>query len=211
MAILYPTKDSYLAQASSELGTGVTMACGQIVVLGTPVLNRILISFDLTAYAGVSIYAATLRLILTQAEFPDGPHTVSVHELTKDWTEGQESWTEAADGDNWATPGGDYEATAFSTASIANGATILDLNLLPLVLQKRGGAMNCLIKLPEGSGHNNHFFTCHSREAVSEANRPTLTLAALACISVGDEAITGLAVNDEGITTLTINDVGCVA
>jgi hypothetical protein len=183
VATLYPTKDTYLAEVSSELGGNATIACGQIsITFPSPVVirNRLLISFDLSAYAATTIYSAVLRLTLIQAFFPDGPHELTAHELTKDWTEGEESWTEASDGDNWASQGGDFNATPFASSMISNGATSLEISLAPLARQRRGGPINCLLKLPEGTGHNNHYFTCHSREATLQVNRPTLTIQSIA-------------------------------
>lgn len=212
-AALTPTKDTYLSETQGQLGGGSTMVCGQPLAFAVPVITRILISFDLSAYDGVSLSAAILRLTLIQAMFPDATHTISAYELTKDWTEGETTWTYAdqlAD-EEWATAGGDFDPTPFSAATVSDGATTLEINLLPLALQKRGGTMNVMLRLPEGAGHNNHFLTCHSKEAIVEANRPTLTLAGRGCLVVGDQTITNLTCSDRAITGLAISDVGCAA
>lgn len=175
-ATLYPEADTYLSQSSSDLGNSASLACGQIVVFATPVRNRILIRLNLGPLANSRIDAATLRFTLTAADFIDEPHTLSVHEVLGDWNELTADWTERQSGTNWTTAGGDYWPWTVTTQTVANGATSLSLNLTDYVEQHRGEVVSLILILPEGTGHNNHFFTCHSREAVLASNRPQLVV-----------------------------------
>lgn len=176
-SVLYPTADTYIVEGiTGPLGTSTTLVGGQIIVVSNRVA-RILMRFNLGAFAGITLYSAVLRFALIDAEFLDGPHEVYCHELTKtDWVESQATYLNASTGNPWASAGGDFNATPFLTTEVSNGATSLSLNLLPLALLKRGGNMDLLIKLPEGIDHQDHFITAWSRETTVLANRPALTI-----------------------------------
>lgn len=175
-ATLYPEADTYIAQASNDLGASAALACGQIVVLGTPVRNRILLRFNLSALANSRIDAALFSMTLTAADFIDEPHLLSVHETIGEWDELTADWTERESGVNWTNQGGDYWPWTVATHLLTNGDTSLSIDLTDYVAQHRGEVVSFILILPEGTGHNNHFFTAHSREAALASDRPQLTV-----------------------------------
>jgi hypothetical protein len=173
-ATLYITKDTYLAQASSDLGNSATLACGQIVVFNVPVRNRIVVELDLRPLANSRIDSAVLRFTLLSASFLDGPHTLSVHEVQGEWDEATADWTERTNGTNWTTAGGDYWPWTVITQTINNGDTSLSLDISDYVERHRGEVVSLILELPEGSSDHNHYFTCHSSDAATLSNRPQL-------------------------------------
>ena len=106
--------------------------------------RRTVLAFDLTSAPipqGAEIGAVALELLVTQFQLQNST-TVSLHTLTRDWGEGASdasgsegrgapaatgdaTWLHTLfDTDTWTTPGGDFEAAAKATASIAEiGAT----------------------------------------------------------------------------------------
>jgi hypothetical protein len=101
-------------------------------------VRRALVAFDVGAHVprGAQIRSATLVLALSASN--PGPGNVSVHRLLADWTEGPSSatggsgaaaqpgdvtWLHASyPGVAWATPGGDFSATASAVTSIDDEA-----------------------------------------------------------------------------------------
>ncbi|MCK4456736.1 MAG: DNRLRE domain-containing protein, partial [Thermoplasmata archaeon] len=83
--------------------------------------QRILVQFDLLALQGLGLITqAQLRLNLESAE-SDNPVNVSAHQVMSSWVEGTGDGNPTGDGVtwetrdgviNWATPGGDFNATA---------------------------------------------------------------------------------------------------
>lgn len=173
-ATLYLTKDSYLSQASSDLGDVANLACGQLVVFSVPVRNRIIVELDLRPLANSRIDSAVLRFALIAASFIDAPHELSVHEVQGEWDESTADWTERSSGEDWTTAGGDYWPWTVITQNITNGDTSLSLDITDYVERHRGEVVSLILILPEGSGHDNHYFTCHSSEAATISNRPQL-------------------------------------
>jgi len=163
-ATLYLTKDSYLSQSSSDLGTATTLACGQIVVFSVPVRNRIIVELDLRPLANSRIDSAVLRFALIVASFIDAPHLLSVHEIQGEWDEATADWTERDTATDWTTAGGDYWPWTVITQNITNGDTSLSLDITDYVERHRGEVVSLILILPEGSGHDNHYFTAHSTD-----------------------------------------------
>lgn len=221
MAFIYPTADTYLTEAGSTHGSSQVLAAGQIVPLSLPVRNRIVMRFDLSAYSA-PFSRALLRLKIINAFFPDGPHDVYCYDLTTTaWVEQYASWTAASNVLNWTTAGGDFGGSPFYMGSVSASTTTLTLDLLSSANAHLGGQMNIFIRLPEGAGHNNHYFTCHSREADDEANWPSLELVTTACLATSDVVVSGLvssdasvtrlATSDAAVTNITVTDSGCPA
>ncbi|NES27985.1 DNRLRE domain-containing protein [Micromonospora terminaliae] len=85
-------------------------------------VTRGLVRFDLGDIPqNAEVSAATLSLWETNA--PLSPITTQVHRVTRPWTEGDDkcgsaNWTEAAAGQSWTTPGGDYDSTVIAKLDI---------------------------------------------------------------------------------------------
>ena len=85
--------------------------------------ERTLLGFDLRDIpAGATVTSATMSAYMSEA--PWEALTVGAHRVTAGWEEGTgnwdcthdgASWAERSSGTNWATPGGDYVATAAAT------------------------------------------------------------------------------------------------
>ncbi len=173
---LTPSADSYIASGQGNLGSSQGLVAGQVFVIST-LFSRALLRFDLTALAGLAIVSATLRLSLSEAFFPEGPHVISLHETSTTWTELGVTWTSADGATNWTTAGGDYGA-AFTTGTVTHGATSLTFNMLQKVQQRAGGLLNTIAVSPE-DGAINHFFTAYSKESGDSSLWPTLTVVAV--------------------------------
>lgn len=173
---LTPSADSYIVSGQGNLGTSQGIVAGQIFVIST-LFARALMRFDLTALAGMAILSASLRLSLSEALFPGGPHIISLHETSTTWTELGVTWTSADGSTNWTTAGGDYGA-AFTTGTVTHGGTILTFDMLQKVQQRAGGLLNVEAISPE-DGAINHFFTAYSKESGDSSLWPTLTVVAV--------------------------------
>lgn len=108
----------------------------QLILVGDagPTTNdflRGLFSFDLSdpQLAGATINSVTLKLFIDSATpgkdgtSANNTELIEVFQLTKGFTDTQVTWTVAATGDNWSTPGGDYNPTLLASIS-ANPSTV---------------------------------------------------------------------------------------
>jgi hypothetical protein len=118
-------------------GSGEHLFAGRT---GFGALRRALIEFDVaggTIPPGTTITAAGVTMQCTKSSPGDGPRNFSLHRVTADWGEagsdagdpggigapalpGDATWTERFVGQPlpWATPGGDFVATASATATV---------------------------------------------------------------------------------------------
>ncbi len=89
--------------------------------------DRALIRYDLSSIpATATITSATVRLVKIGG--PASARNVSIHRLTNNWTEGTggcggtagvANWQQRITGTPWTTAGGDFDATATATVSVA--------------------------------------------------------------------------------------------
>lgn len=173
---LTPAADTYIVSGQGNQGSSAGVVAGQITIIASHLFVRALLRFDLTALAGLAILSASLRLSLSDAFFPEGPHIISLHETTTDWTELGATWTSAG-GSNWGTAGGDYGA-AFTTGTVTNGVSSLTFEVLQKVQQRSGGELNVIAVSPE-DGALNHYFTAYSKETGNASLWATLTVVAV--------------------------------
>ncbi|MBI3960144.1 MAG: DNRLRE domain-containing protein, partial [Chloroflexi bacterium] len=116
--------------------------------------HRILIRFDLGPLPpGAQIQSAALSLYHVDSEYDNAPQTVSAYRLTAPWTEGTgietapepdgATYTLAAPGIPWATPGGDFDATGIAS-TVVPAFTFpgwIDWDLTGLMRQWASGAV----------------------------------------------------------------------
>lgn len=82
---------------------------------------RALFNFDLsTLPANAIITSVAFRLRVQDNDTNSGTATLALnlHALTQSWTEGSSSWNNAATGTPWTTPGGTFDSTVLSSASV---------------------------------------------------------------------------------------------
>ena len=89
-----------------------------------------LLQFDLSSIpTGSTIRAAQLELYLNNSS--SSSDVIGVHRITQDWTESGATWIERRSGDNWDTPGGDYDATqAAAFGAVGTGWRSVDITSL---------------------------------------------------------------------------------
>ncbi len=106
--------DSYIDQTSSNWGANPRMTlCGW----GDGNYQRGILKFDLSSLAGLNITSATLSLYSFNPPQTTGSSGFyGLYPLTKAWTDSAVSWTTAASGVTWTTPGGDFAATPDATS-----------------------------------------------------------------------------------------------
>ncbi len=127
------TRDTYVSSLDADRNRGGSTAMqtyhdGKV---------RVLIAFDLASVpAGATVRSAKLKLYCSTYSYPRDSYALSVHGITRTWTEGTAyysfhemdgaTWNEHSYADglstvagNWTAAGGDYAPTA--TASITSG------------------------------------------------------------------------------------------
>ncbi|GMV26559.1 MAG: hypothetical protein AMXMBFR58_25900 [Phycisphaerae bacterium] len=185
---LYEPND--LVQRSN--GSGVVLFSGKN---NDGKLRRALVRFDVsTIPAGATINSVTLRLTLDQTISLNQP--ASVHRVTADWGEGASNaglpggqgttpapgdatWIHRFfDGTLWSTPGGDYNATASSSATHSGTDGPKEWTSAALAQDVRDWLADpstnfgWVIRGNEASMGSARRY--HSREAAVEAQRPVL-------------------------------------
>lgn len=163
-------------------------------------IRRGLIAFDLSSIpAGATIESVSLHLYMTQAS--GGATNVSMHRLLADWGEGISSSGNGGAGGgggapsetgdatwihrfynttNWATAGGDFNATASATTSVggvgayswSGAGLVADVQLW---LNNGGGNFGWLIKGNEAQGGTAKRFASHE-DTVDPEWQPSLTV-----------------------------------
>jgi hypothetical protein len=79
-----------------------------------------LFRFDLDAIpANSRIINATLSVHHRNGNDPNVP--VTAHRISRDWEEDEASWNRRTSGDNWTSPGGDYDSAVVSTTDVGPG------------------------------------------------------------------------------------------
>jgi hypothetical protein len=143
--------------------------------------ERPLFRFDLGGIpARATVLSARLELRMRSLNTPG---TATVHRVTRSWVEGTKFGTGIADGatwatydgtNNWASVGGDFDASAVAETAINSGDTWVAWEIAPLVEQWLAGASNdgVLIK-GDGALRAAQFFT---KEDADPTVHPKLTI-----------------------------------
>lgn len=133
---LEPSKDNTLFQNSAG---SLSNGAGEYLFAGTTnngPIRRAVIAFDLAGALPEDADVQSVSLDLNMSRTISGDHDVSVHRLTADWgegashaggeegggaasEEGDATWIHRMfDTEEWASPGGDFEATASATFTV---------------------------------------------------------------------------------------------
>lgn len=153
-AIPSPTVQSLSASADTYLDEWAPTAnyggLGYMYVRPSGV-RRGLVQFDLSAILGsggnggqvTQVLSATLRLS-TGSTAPSFPVSVGAYPMARCWDEATATWNQAATGQSWTTPGGDYTAPplAVTTISAANQTYFWDVTGA-VQSWAQGGMANC--------------------------------------------------------------------
>lgn len=134
-----------------------------------------LIRFDLSGLPATAIINSA-ELELNLEELPSViPQTISVHQVTTDWTESLVNWNAPSGGGAWTTPGGDFVATPVdSTVLVPLVLGPKTFDITALVTQWHGGTANYGLLLTSSVDANNIRFT--SSDGATASQRPKLTV-----------------------------------
>jgi len=195
---LLPSRDATLNEDPEGVfanSRGRTLFVGNT---NRPEIRRTLIAFDVAGVipAGATITEATLSLSMTRSQASET--SIALHRVTGGWTEGLSAGLAqggrgdiAAEGDptwvhrtfetaRWATPGGDFDATASATGTVgaqgryewlSNDATVADVQVW---LDDPGSDHGWLLMGDETVRQTTKQFA--SRESGDPAARPMLTV-----------------------------------
>ncbi|MEZ4959932.1 MAG: DNRLRE domain-containing protein, partial [Saprospiraceae bacterium] len=182
--------DTDIDQASPTKNWG---GCTGIYLNGSSsALDHPMIKFDLSGIpAGATITSATMTLVKIGGGATGGTGNsstavnVSAHQITNAWTEGTSScygsttvanWTQRQSGTNWTTAGGDYNATAENTISVAgDGAYSWNIpNMVQSWVNNPSNNQGVLLKMETEPTAFYKVFA--SRENSTVDNRPVLTI-----------------------------------
>jgi hypothetical protein len=110
------TRDASVSQAAPAVNNGVATTMSSHTATGAN--QRSLVRFDLSTTglnANTALKTSTLNLVPTTPLFLS--RSQEVHRITGalDWTEGGVTWNTRNGVTNWATAGGDFDATATDT------------------------------------------------------------------------------------------------
>ncbi|MBN2289625.1 MAG: hypothetical protein JXQ83_09865 [Candidatus Glassbacteria bacterium] len=95
---------------------------------------RTVLSFILDLPTDIELVSASLQFYVVSTG-GDPPITLAVHKLATDFTEEEVTWEQAAAGQPWATPGGDYDSDMLGSATYQGGeldTVSVNLNLKAL-------------------------------------------------------------------------------
>lgn len=144
-------------------------------------IQRTLLNFDLSSLNGATITSARVRLYGAAYSGSTASTVVRMFRVTKDWTENQVSWNQAANSDPWTNPGGDFvgktgvqNSNAYSTTATPQQGYTLSWYQFDAtdVLQDlvSGAYANYGIMLTSDEGCQLHFV---SREGISISGNMT--------------------------------------
>lgn len=174
MTTLTPVKDARIesVNASSNFGAAEILIAGIVTSKGTSII-RSLFEFDLSALPGFD--TATLRLYVTIASSNHG--NVVARKLTQTFVENQVTWNSYSTGNNWATPGGDFD-DKFDSAVIdvsSTGWAEIDITGLALnAVSSHAGLLRFGLIETEATGGQHAWFA--SKEHMTESG-PELVIA----------------------------------
>jgi hypothetical protein len=106
------TRDAYFSTGSRYDTTNLSIT-GYAAGGAIGNIQRAVIRFDLASIpADMAVCEATFSIYAYDASYRRGSSGFyGVYPLTRDWSEAQVTWTLAATGTSWTTPGGDFLAT----------------------------------------------------------------------------------------------------
>ena len=195
---LFPSRDATLNEDTEGVFAN---SRGRTIFVGNtnrPEIRRTLIAFDVAGVipAGATVTEATLSLSMTRSQASET--SIALHRVMGEWAEGLSAGSAqggrgdtAAEGDptwvhrtfetaRWATPGGDFDATASATATVgapgryewlSNDATVADVQVW---LDDPGSNHGWLLMGDETVRQTAKQFA--SRESGDPAARPMLTV-----------------------------------
>ena len=164
--------DTYLDEFKPTFNYGDTQNLKVSAVTGKALQS--LLKFDLTSIpSGQTITSATLELRVNNASVDST--IVTIHNVTKDWGEGNANWTESNSGINWANSGGDFDSTISASATTPSAQDWVSWDISDLVTDwVNGTSANYGLMLgTTESGKSTQF---SSTDAGLPANRPKLTI-----------------------------------
>ena len=171
--------DSWLDQAN----TGTNHAGDTTLQVSSQTGNknqRALVEFDVSSLTNSGIKLATLSLFMTTA--PAASRTYQARRMTSFWKELDVTWANRQTGFTWATAGGDNDGITTQTATTGTtNNTTISWDVTAAVQQWFGAASpiaNYGTLILDGTENSATTRTSvfSSKEAVTEANRPSLTV-----------------------------------
>ena len=192
--VLEPSRDTALfSEGSLSNGIGPHLYVGNT---GANDARRSLLAFDFSAIpAGSTVNDATLTLNQSRAALGLSSETLSLHRVNGSWGEGNSdagepggggatavagdaTWTfRVLNGAMWSTPGGDFNATASSSATVFALSGPYDWTGLATDVQAWvDGAANDGWILIGDEGNSRTALRFDSRENVNVTNRPALSV-----------------------------------
>ena len=136
--ILNPSADTVLISSNptTNYGTSVNFSVGELN--GGVRIDRSLIKFDLSAYTGLAVSVATLRLYDTGGDYTNNTRTMILYRLKRAWTEAGATWNKYDGTNDWGTAGAgnastDYDNNLVGSISMLNppSAGYVDITITP--------------------------------------------------------------------------------
>src|SRR4029077_470098 len=170
--------DAWIDQANTGTNHG---SDGTLQVASSNGKNqRALVEFDLSSLTNSGIMLATLSLFMSTA--PSQSRTYQARRLTNLWRESDATWANRFSGIAWTAAGGDNDGVTTQTATTGTTSNVtLNWDLTAAVQQWFGAATpiaNYGAQIMDGTENSAtaRTATFSSKEAATEANRPSLTV-----------------------------------
>ena len=170
--------DAWIDQANTGTNHG---SDGTLQVSSSNGKNqRALVEFDLSSLTNSGIKLATLSLFMSTA--PSQSRTYQARRLTNLWRESDATWANRFSGIAWTAAGGDNDGVTTQTATTGTTSNVtLNWDLTAAVQQWFGAATpiaNYGAQIMDGTENSAtaRTATFSSKEAATEANRPSLTV-----------------------------------
>jgi hypothetical protein len=150
--------DSYMDghDPDSNFGAGALINMGTVYQGGDKdALNRAIASFDVSQLAGETILAAEMRRALTLTAGAGADVTIYRCTRPAQWTENGVTWNKYDGSHDWASAGGDYDATTpapvgYTIPEDAGNHTVAGLKgFIDDALLNRNGIVSIIIRLDD--------------------------------------------------------------
>ncbi len=225
-------KDNTLYESSTGAlsnGAGIHFFAGRISTMGSGLIRRGLISFDIAGNVNPGATIDSVILTLTMTKTSSGAQDITLHRLSADWGEGTSdagsqrdgAGEAAATGDatwihtffntvNWTSAGGDFSSTVSATQSVDATGSYSWGSTSGMVSEVQGwlddpvGNFGWAIVGNESTLQTTKAFGTH--EINSAASRPSLQIFFTPLPNVPPELINTIpdAIADEDFGTLTV-------